>query len=51
MVVLVTLLVKTIFLFAWLLVLRVEEALSLTFESIDALPNESVYFLSVYFFD
>src|ERR1700710_1652699 len=49
MVVLVTLLVKTIFLFAWLLVLRVEEALSLTFESIDALPNESVYFLYIYF--
>ncbi|KAG1803881.1 uncharacterized protein HD556DRAFT_1484503 [Suillus plorans] len=34
----------TVFLFAWLLVLRVEEALSLTFESIDALPDERAYF-------
>ncbi|KAG2115308.1 uncharacterized protein F5147DRAFT_769766 [Suillus discolor] len=33
-----------VFLFAWLLVFRVEEALSLTFEIIDALPNERAYF-------
>ncbi|KAG2047481.1 hypothetical protein BDR06DRAFT_1030837 [Suillus hirtellus] len=36
--------IQTVFLFAWLLVLQVEEALSLTFESIDALPDERAYF-------
>ncbi|KAF8549923.1 hypothetical protein OG21DRAFT_1382988, partial [Imleria badia] len=33
----------TVYLFAWIMILRIDEALSLTFENIDSLPSEHVF--------
>jgi hypothetical protein len=34
---------QTVYLFAWIMILRIDEALSLTFENIDSLPSERVF--------
>jgi len=38
---------QTVYLFAWIMILRIDEALSLTFENINSLPSERM-FLSSY---